>query len=91
MSTQQDFELLLDDSALSKLTRIGNGNGKSIAIARHRGTLSIPFIRIGRRIRYKRSAVLDWLEAHTVTPDEPAPERSPKSKHCARRTKDRQS
>jgi len=34
---------------------------------RHRGT-GLPYVRLGRRIRYRPTDVAAWLDAHTVMP-----------------------
>jgi hypothetical protein len=53
---------------VEKLLGMGNGSGKTLDSARNRGLLDIPFIRIGKRIRFDPDAVRKWLAEHTITP-----------------------
>jgi len=40
----------------------------SLAMARHRGTLPIPYHRIGRRIMYDERDIADYIEQQRVEP-----------------------
>lgn len=36
---------------------------------RHYGRLDIPYIKIGNRIRYRKSDVDAWIDTHTINPN----------------------
>jgi hypothetical protein len=75
------IEPLLDSAAVERIIGIGSGTGAALDIARHRKRINIPYIRVGHKIRYRRSAVEQWLEARTVTPEaRPEPNRIARKK-----------
>jgi len=72
ISTSEQF---LDSAGVEKLILIGRGDGAALEVARHRKSIDIPYIRVGkRRIRYRLSDVQAWLEKNTVRPDAPKPQ-----------------
>jgi hypothetical protein len=48
--------------------RLGIASGKALAVARSRRAIDVPFIRIGKRVRYDPAAIEKWLAEHTVNP-----------------------
>jgi|HubBroStandDraft_4_1064222.scaffolds.fasta_scaffold1009290_1 hypothetical protein len=48
--------------------RIGLPSGKALDVARHRQSIDLPFIRVGKRIRYDPETVEKWLKQKTVIP-----------------------
>lgn len=39
----------------------------SLNVSRHLGKNTIPFVRWGRSIRYRKADLDEWIEAHVVT------------------------
>lgn len=35
---------------------------------RHHGTIGLPYVKLGRRVRYRADDVAAFIEAHTITP-----------------------
>lgn len=56
-------EYLDEGQAAAKISTTRN----ALRQARHRGT-GLPYVRIGRRIRYRLTDLDAWLASHTVTP-----------------------
>jgi hypothetical protein len=48
--------------------RIGLPSGKALDVARYRNSIDLPFIRVGKRIRYDPETVEAWLKQKTVVP-----------------------
>lgn len=65
MRNENDEVMLTDEVAefLRKPT------AKSLAMDRYLRRDTPPYLKIGRRILYRRSDVLAWLEAHRVMPN----------------------
>jgi hypothetical protein len=62
ISLEHDY---LTPGELSELTR---KPVKSLAVERCLGRDHPPFLRIGRKILYRKADVLAWLESHVVKP-----------------------
>jgi len=45
---------------------------QTLATWRCTGRYELPFVRVGRAIRYRRADVLAWIESQTVTPSKAA-------------------
>jgi hypothetical protein len=58
-------EMLLTPKETAALLRL---HPTTLAIARSRGTLALPWVRIGRAIRYRRQDVVDWLQLNRHEP-----------------------
>lgn len=56
-------ELLTDEQAASLL----NIERQTLAVWRSSGRHSLPFVRVGRCIRYRRSDLEKWLDQRVVT------------------------
>jgi hypothetical protein len=52
--------LLLSDADLAKLTSL---TVSFFQVNRHRGTLPLPYLRIGRAVRYRYGDVMTWLDS----------------------------
>lgn len=53
---------LLDDKAAAALLDIAPG---TLAVWRCTGRYALPFLKIGRKVRYRRSAIEAWMRART--------------------------
>ena len=66
-------DAILDSAETAKELGISKG---ALEVGRCRGTIDLPFYRVGkRRVRYRRSDIMAWLAAHSVTPEAPTPKR----------------
>ncbi len=48
---------------------LGLANSETLAVWRCNGRYNIPFIRVGRLVRYRKSDLDAWLESRTVRSD----------------------
>jgi len=55
---------LLDDKAAAKVIDVSPGTWP---VWRSTGRYNLPFIKIGRKVRYRRSDLENWLQARTRT------------------------
>lgn len=55
---------LLDEKAAAEILDVEAG---TLSVWRSTGRYSIPFIKIGRNVRYSRKALEDWIESRTRT------------------------
>lgn len=53
---------LLDESEAAKVLTMARG---TLSVWRSTGRYNIPFIKVGRRVRYKRGALRAWLNSRT--------------------------
>lgn len=53
---------LLDDKAAAALLDVSPG---TLAVWRSTGRYSLPFLKVGRKVRYRRESLLAWLESRT--------------------------
>lgn len=56
----------MDESEVAALTGLA---AKTLRNWRSSKLAGPPFVRLGRRVRYERAAVNEWLERQTVTPE----------------------
>jgi hypothetical protein len=80
IAMELDIRPLWDTRQTAK--RIGFPSGKALDIARLRGSIDLPHIKIGKRVKYEPETVEQWLRDKTVIPgqekdavkkDQPAP------------------
>jgi excisionase family DNA binding protein len=55
---------LLDEKAAAELLDIAPG---TLSVWRSTGRYRIPFVKVGRRVRYRRADLEAWLESRTRT------------------------
>jgi excisionase family DNA binding protein len=55
-------EELLDDKAAAAVLDVTPG---TLSVWRSTGRYALPFLKIGRKVRYRRSDLLAWLEKRT--------------------------
>lgn len=53
---------LLDETEAAQYLTLSPG---TLSVWRSTGRYSIPFVKVGRRVRYRRSDLLAWLESRT--------------------------
>lgn len=53
---------LLDDHAAAALLDVSPG---TLSVWRSTGRYNLPFLKIGRKVRYRRSALEAWMQART--------------------------
>lgn len=53
---------LLDDKAAAALLDVSPG---TLSVWRSTGRYGLPFLKIGRKVRYRRSVLEEWMEART--------------------------
>ncbi|HJV26322.1 MAG TPA: helix-turn-helix domain-containing protein [Aromatoleum sp.] len=53
---------LLDERAAADLIDVAPG---TLSVWRSTGRYNLPFIKIGRKVRYRRGDLLAWMEART--------------------------
>jgi excisionase family DNA binding protein len=53
---------LLDDKAAAALLDVSPG---TLSVWRSTGRYALPFLKIGRKVRYRRSALEAWMQART--------------------------
>lgn len=53
---------LLDDKAAAELLDVSPG---TLSVWRSTGRYNLPFLKIGRKVRYRRSALEAWMQART--------------------------
>lgn len=53
---------LLDDKAAATLLDVSPG---TLSVWRSTGRYNLPFIKVGRKVRYRRADLLAWLENRT--------------------------
>ena len=53
---------LLDDHAAAALLDVSPG---TLSVWRSTGRYALPFLKIGRKVRYRRSALEAWMQART--------------------------
>jgi excisionase family DNA binding protein len=53
---------LLDDKAAAALLDVSPG---TLSVWRSTGRYKLPFLKIGRKVRYRRSALEAWMQART--------------------------
>lgn len=59
---QAQADKLLTDAQVAEMIGV---SVNTLSTWRCRNTYGLPFLKIGRRVRYKRSDVLAWLETRT--------------------------
>lgn len=55
---------LVDETAAAEILDLAPG---TLSVWRSTGRYSIPFIKVGRKVRYSRKALNAWLESRTRT------------------------
>jgi hypothetical protein len=60
------FEELLDDRAAAKVLNLKNP--QTLAVWRATRRYALPYVQIGRNIRYRPSDLLNFINSRTVTP-----------------------
>ncbi len=55
---------LLDEKAAADLLQLAPG---TLSVWRSTGRYRIPFVKVGRRVRYRRTDLESWLESRTRT------------------------
>ena len=63
MNAQQDE--LLDESATALTLKV---KPQTLSVWRMTGRYALPFVRVGRSIRYRKSDLEVWLASRVVTP-----------------------
>ncbi len=53
---------LLDEKQAAEVLTVEPG---TLSVWRSTGRYSIPFVKVGRRVRYRRSDLMAWLESRT--------------------------
>jgi len=53
---------LLDQDAAAEVLHVKPG---TLSVWRSTGRYNLPFIKVGRKVRYRRTDLLIWLEKHT--------------------------
>ncbi|HRE18612.1 MAG TPA: helix-turn-helix domain-containing protein [Rhodocyclaceae bacterium] len=53
---------LLDEAQAAELLTVAKG---TLGVWRSTGRYALPFIKVGRRVRYRRADLLAWLEKRT--------------------------
>lgn len=53
---------LLDEKAAAELLDVSPG---TLSVWRSTGRYALPFLKVGRKIRYRRADLLAWLESRT--------------------------
>lgn len=53
---------LLDDKAAAALLDVSPG---TLSVWRSTGRYALPFLKVGRKVRYRRADLLAWLESRT--------------------------
>jgi excisionase family DNA binding protein len=53
---------LLDEKQAADVLTVAPG---TLSVWRSTGRYKIPFVKVGRRVRYRRSDLLEWLESRT--------------------------
>jgi excisionase family DNA binding protein len=53
---------LLDDKAAAELLDVSPG---TLSVWRSTGRYKLPFLKVGRKVRYRRADLLAWLESRT--------------------------
>jgi excisionase family DNA binding protein len=65
---QIQFDELLDDNDAARLLGV---KVQTLAVWRMTGRYALPFVRVGRAIRYRRQDIDTWLATRTVVPGKP--------------------
>lgn len=53
---------LLDEKAAAEFLTVSPG---TLSVWRCTGRYGVPFIKVGRRVKYRRTALIEWLESRT--------------------------
>ncbi len=53
---------LLDEKAAAELLDVSPG---TLSVWRSTGRYALPFLKVGRKVRYRRSDLMAWLESRT--------------------------
>lgn len=53
---------LLDDKAAAELLDVSPG---TLSVWRSTGRYALPFLKVGRKVRYRRADLLAWLDSRT--------------------------
>ena len=61
-SIVQTSKELLDDKAAAAVLDVTPG---TLSVWRSTGRYALPFLKVGRKVRYRRSDLLDWLDKRT--------------------------
>ena len=61
-SIVQASKELLDDKAAAAVLDVTPG---TLSVWRSTGRYELPFLKVGRKVRYRRSDLLDWLDKRT--------------------------
>ena len=61
-SSVQASEALLDDKAAAAVLDVTPG---TLSVWRSTGRYALPFLKVGRKVRYRRSDLLNWLDKRT--------------------------
>jgi excisionase family DNA binding protein len=62
---QHQFDELFDDNDAARLLGV---KVQTLAVWRMTGRYALPFVRVGRSIRYRKSDIDTWLASRVVTP-----------------------
>lgn len=69
MEQEKDSASLLTEPQAAEMLGVCAGTLKQARLGYKSSPLySLPYVSIGRAIRYKRSDVIDWIDKHTVHP-----------------------
>ena len=73
--TDVTLDLLVTEPEAARALGVHPGTLKAARLHRLRANplRDLPHIRIGRSVRYRRSDIVDWIEAHVVQPGEALP------------------
>jgi excisionase family DNA binding protein len=55
---------LIDEQEAADFLKLSTG---TLSVWRSTGRYAIPFIKVGRRVRYSRASLIAWLESRTRT------------------------
>lgn len=55
---------LIDPAPAAKILGVAEG---TLSVWRSTGRYGLPFVKVGRRVKYSRKAIEDWLESRTRT------------------------
>lgn len=53
---------LLDDKTAAAILDVSPG---TLSVWRSTGRYNLPFLKIGRKVRYRRADILDWMKSRT--------------------------
>ena len=69
ISTHKASEDLLDDVAVAEVLDLRPG---TLAVWRSTGRYNLPYLKVGRKVRYRRSDLIDWMASRRTSGDQVA-------------------